>query len=117
MPRPETILFPRGERVEERRRNAEDRKLRDEFFDHPTLLAISRLVSRGLFESLDYPISTGKEGGVFRASGAGGFRAVKVYRIGNAVFRTLPPYVLEEFRREAGARGFAHLVADWTRRE
>ncbi|MCI4363415.1 MAG: serine protein kinase RIO, partial [Thermoplasmata archaeon] len=46
-----------------------------------------------------------------------GFRAVKVYRIGNAVFRTLPPYVLEEFRREAGARGFAHLVADWTRRE
>jgi RIO kinase 1 len=117
MPRPETILFPRGERVEERRRNAEDRKLRDEFFDHPTLLAVSRLVTRGLFESLDYPISTGKEGGVFRASGAGGYRAVKVYRIGNAVFRTLPPYVLEEFRREAGARGFAHLVADWTRRE
>ncbi|MCI4335414.1 MAG: serine protein kinase RIO [Thermoplasmata archaeon] len=117
MGRPQAMVFPRGERVQERRRDADDRKLRDEFFDHPTLLAISRLISRGLFESVDYPIATGKEGGVFRASGAGGFRAVKVYRIGNSVFRSLPPYVLEEFRREVGVGGFAQLISAWTRRE
>jgi RIO kinase 1 len=114
---PRSVLFPRGVRVEERRRDADHRKLRDEFFDHPTLLAVSHLVSRGLFESVDFPISMGKEGGVFRASGAAGYCAVKVYRIGNSVFRTLPAHVLEEFRREVGERRGVPQISAWTRRE
>ena len=118
MPRPTEVAFPsRKERVEDRRKEREQRKLRDEFFDHATLLTISRLVTQGQFEAIDFPISTGKEGGVFRASGAEGFRAVKIYRIGNAVFRGLPPHVLEEFRRELSDRNFPRLVAAWTRRE
>jgi RIO kinase 1 len=117
MPRPEAILFPRWERVEERRKEEDRRKLQDEFFDHATLLAIGQLVNRGLFEAIDFPISTGKEGGVFRTSGAAGFRALKVYRIGNTVFRNLPPHVVEEFRRGSGLRGASRVIAAWTRRE
>jgi len=111
-------MFPsRKERVEDRRKEGEHRKLRDEFFDHPTLLAVSRLITQGQFDALDYPISKGKEGGVFRATSGEGFRAVKVYRIGNTVFRNLPPYVMELFRRESSERNFARLVSAWTRRE
>jgi RIO kinase 1 len=118
VPRPEDVAFPpRKERFEDRRKEGEQRKLRDEFFDHSTLLAISRLVNRGLFSQVDYPISKGKEGGVFRATADDGYRAVKVYRIGNSVFRSLPPHVIEEFRREASERNFARLVYAWTRRE
>ncbi len=118
MPRPEELLFPtRKERFEDRRKEREHRKLAGEFFDHPTLLAVSRLISQGQFESLEFPISTGKEGGVFRATGPGGFRAVKVYRIGNAIFRRLPPHALEDLRREASVRNYARLVYAWTRRE
>ena len=118
MPRPTDVAFPRRkERFDDRRKEREQRKLRDEFFDHATLLTISRLVNQGQFDAIDFPISTGKEGGVFRASGAGGFRAVKIYRIGNAVFRALPPHVLAEFRRELSDRNFARLVTAWTRRE
>jgi RIO kinase 1 len=118
MPRPEEVMFPsRKERFEDRRKEREQRKVRDEFFDHRTLLAISRLISQGEFAALDYPISTGKEGGVFRATTAEGFRAVKVYRIGNTVFRNLPPHVLELFRQEASQRNFTRLVSAWTRRE
>lgn len=118
MPRPMEVMFPsRKERFEDRRREGEHRKLRDEFFDHRTLLAISRLVTQGEFEALDYPIATGKEGGVFRASGAGGYRAVKVYRIGNAIFRAIPPHVLEAFRRDAAHRNFTQRIYAWTRRE
>ncbi|HEV2316358.1 MAG TPA: RIO1 family regulatory kinase/ATPase [Thermoplasmata archaeon] len=118
MPRPDEVAFPsRKERFEDRRKEGEHRKLRDEFFDHATLLAISRLVTQGQFDTLDFPIATGKEGGVFRASSAAGFRAVKVYRIGNSVFRSLPPHVIEEFRRESSERNFARLVSAWTRRE
>ncbi len=116
---PEELLYPtRAERVEDRRKERQQRKLVDEFFDHATLLAIGRLVNQGQFQSVDYPISTGKEGGVFRASGPAGFRAVKIYRIGNSIFRHVPPYVIEWLRREVGAMGnTARMIYAWTRRE
>jgi len=117
MPRPVDVVFPGRERFEDRRRDDDQRKLLDEFFDHSTLLAVHRLIHRGLFDTIDYPISTGKEGGVFRATAADGLRAVKIYRIGNTTFRNLPPYALEQLRRESSARNFGGLVLAWTRRE
>ena len=117
MPRPVDLVFPRRERFEDRRKDSGQRKLLDEFFDHGTLLAVSRLVNRGLFDLLDYPISQGKEGGVFRASKGSEFRAVKIYRISNTTFRHLPPYALEELRREASASNYGGLIFAWTRRE
>ncbi len=118
MPHPAELLFPRRkERFEDRRREDASRKLLDEFFDHPTLLTVSRLVTQGQFEAIDYPISTGKEGGVFRATAGDGFRAVKIYRVGNAVFRRIPLHALEELRREASEGNFRRLIYGWTRRE
>jgi RIO kinase 1 len=117
MPRSETTVFPRREREEDRRKETDQRKLLDEFFDHATLLAVSRLITQGQFDSLDFPISTGKEGGVFRATSGKEFRAVKVYRIGNTVFRHLPAYAVEELRRETSARNYGGLIFAWTRRE
>ena len=117
MPRPEDVVFPGRERFEDRRKEREQRKLLDEFFDHATLLAISRLVNRGLFDAVDFPVSVGKEGGVFRATREDGYRAVKVYRISNTSFRNLPLYALEELKREASARNYGGLIFAWTRRE
>ncbi|MGD0250411.1 MAG: serine protein kinase RIO [Thermoplasmata archaeon] len=117
MPRPEEVVFPRHERVEDRRKELSHRKLLDEFFDRATLLAVSRLVNRELFDQIDYPISTGKEGGVFRATKGEEFRAVKIYRISNTAFRHLPAYALEELRREASLRNYGGLIFAWTRRE
>jgi RIO kinase 1 len=119
MPDPEELLYPtRTERVEDRRKERQQRKLVDEFFDHATLLAIGRLINQGHFRSVDYPISTGKEGGVFRATAAEGYRAVKIYRIGNSIFRHVPPYVIEWLRREVGAMGnTSRMIFAWTRRE
>ncbi len=117
MPRTYDAVFPRRERSEDRRKDAGQRKLLDEFFDHGTLLAVSRLVTQGQFDVLDHPISQGKEGGVFRATKGSEFRAVKIYRISNSAFRHLPPYAVEELRREASARNFGGLIFAWTRRE
>ena len=118
MPRPEELIFPsRKERFEDRRKETSTRKLLDEFFDHQTLLAVSRLVTQGQFDAIDYPVSTGKEGGVFRASGASGYRAVKIYRVSNSVFRHLPPYAIEELRRSTSTGNFGRMIYAWTRRE
>ncbi len=118
MPRPEDVVFPRRrERTEDRTKETAQRKLLDEFFDHATLLAVSRLVNQGLFESIDFPVSTGKEGGVFRATRGAEFRAVKVYRIGNTTFRHLPAHALEQLRQQTSVRNYGGLVIAWTRRE
>lgn len=117
VPRSLDVVFPRRERVEDRRKDLDQRKLLDEFFDHGTLLAVSRLVNQGAFDILDHPISSGKEGGVFRASKGTELRAVKIYRISNTMFRRLPPYALEELRREASLRNYGGLIFAWTRRE
>ncbi|MCI4373754.1 MAG: serine protein kinase RIO [Thermoplasmata archaeon] len=118
MPRPTEVVLPtRRERFDDRRKDSSQRKLLDEFFDHRTLLTISRLITQGQFDSLDFPVATGKEGGVFRATAGKEFRAVKVYRIGNTTFRNLPAYAIDELRRETSIRDFAGLVYAWTRRE
>ncbi len=112
------MVYPRRrERFEDRRKERADRKLLDDFFDHPTLLTISGLISSGAFQQLDFPVATGKEGGVFRASSEDGFRAVKVYRIGNSSYRRLPAYALDELRRETSLHNFTSLIVAWTRRE
>ena len=118
MPRPEDVVLPRRrERFEDRRKEESHRDLLDQFFDHSTLLAVSRLINRGLFESIDRPVAVGKEGGVFRATVGGEYRAVKIYRIANTTFHHLPPYALEELRRETSVRNFGGLIFAWTRRE
>jgi RIO kinase 1 len=118
MARAEELVFPRRrERWEDRRKEGTHRKLLDEFFDHPTLLAVSRMVTSGLITSVDFPIATGKEGGVFRATSGGELRAVKIYRISNTTFRHLPAYALEELREQTSVRNFGGLIFGWTRRE
>lgn len=118
MPRPEEVALPsRRERFEDRRKEASHRDLLDQFFDHRTLLAVSRLVNQGLIDSIDFPIATGKEGGVFRATRGDEYRAVKIYRIANATFRNLPAYALDELRRETSVRNYGGLIFAWTRRE
>jgi RIO kinase 1 len=107
----------RRERFEDRRKESSQRDLLDQFFDHRTLLAVSRLVNQGQFDSIDFPVATGKEGGVFRATKGDEYRAVKIYRIGNTTFHNLPAYALEELGRETSVRNYGGLIIAWTRRE
>lgn len=83
-------------RVEEWRiriKDADERKTYDEVFDRRTLLDFQKLISDRTIEMLDYPVATGKEGNVFRATSSKGARAVKVYRVSTATFRTISRYI------------------------
>ncbi len=62
-------------------------KIESEVFDKFTLLILSKLIKKGIVESVDYPISTGKEANVFRATNPnGGNIAIKIYKIDTAPF-------------------------------
>ncbi len=63
-------------------------------FDKKTLLTLSRIMKKGIFETLDYVISTGKEANVYRATKGGGkFLAVKIYKVETARFFRRDSYI------------------------
>lgn len=88
-------------------KDADQRKTYDEVFDQSTLLTIYDMMSSGILDTLDFPIATGKEGNVFRATTPGGeFIAVKIYRISNATFKNIQKYIAgdERFRNVGKSR-------------
>ena len=57
-------------------------KVESEVFDKTSLIDLSKLMKKGIIQTVDYPVSTGKEANVFRATAAdGSFIAVKIYKI------------------------------------
>lgn len=69
-------------------------KLESEVFDRSTLLTLSKLMGRGIFDSLDNPISTGKEANVFMATASSGSHlAVKIYKVETTRFMRRKEYL------------------------
>jgi RIO kinase 1 len=80
-------------------------KLESEVFDRPTLLELSKLIGKGILDTIDYPVSTGKEANVFRATTPSGSNiAVKIYKIETTHFMCRKEYLegdprFKKFRR------------------
>ena len=75
-------------------KSVEDRKTYDEVFDRDTLLVLYKMLSSKVLKSLDYPISTGKEGNIFRASGEEKeLFAVKIYRTSTSTYKNFTKYI------------------------
>lgn len=90
-------------KVKAKRKDADDRKTLDEVFDQPTLLVLFKLISNGYLETLDYPVSTGKEANVFHGTTPqGDALAVKIFRTNTATFRSFMTYI-------AGDPRFGHV--------
>jgi len=64
-------------------------------FDEKTLRVLVHFLDKGLIKSLDYPVASGKESIVFRASTAteGRFVAVKVFKYETSAFRKFAEYI------------------------
>lgn len=99
----EFVLNRLDTKVKARRKDADDRKTLDEVFDKNTLLVLYKYISSGYLETLDYPVSTGKEANVFHATTPqGGSLAVKIFRTNTATFRSFMTYI-------AGDPRFGHV--------
>ncbi|MGV8085721.1 MAG: serine protein kinase RIO [Candidatus Bilamarchaeum sp.] len=65
----------------------ERQKVESEVFDQRTLKVLSKLIKKGMLQSVDYPVSTGKEANVFRATTpSGSMVAVKIYKVETGPF-------------------------------
>ncbi|MEM2909110.1 MAG: serine protein kinase RIO [Candidatus Bilamarchaeaceae archaeon] len=69
-------------------------KIESEVFDKKTLLILARLIKKGIIATIDFPVSTGKEADVFRATTPEGtYVAVKIYKIETAPFLRRLAYI------------------------
>ncbi len=101
-----------------RRKDSEDRKTYDEVFDKENLMRVYKLFSDGVIDQIDYPISTGKEGNVFRATTSDGAPlALKIYRTSTATFKDMARYIAGDPRFKGVSRNRRKLIMAWASKE
>ncbi len=91
-------------------------KTEGEVFEKSTLKAIWKLMEAGYITTFDFPISTGKEGNVFRAIRDKEFVAVKIYRINTATFRSISKYLMYEVPRKI-RKDRRSIIFAWAQKE
>lgn len=103
---------------ERRIKDSEDSKVMDEVFDRSTLLVLYDLLKHERIKSVEFPISTGKEGNVFMALDSDGLPvALKIYRVTNADFRNFTNYIIGDSRFEGISHNKRKLVYAWCQKE
>lgn len=99
-------------------RHGVDRKTEDEVFDKNTLKTLEKMISDRVIDCIDFPVSTGKEGNVFRAiTPEKKFVAVKIYRVSTSTFKHISKYILGDPRFEDIHKNHRNLVYSWTSKE
>ena len=111
------LLEERVQVLERRRKDADHGKTYDEVFDENTLMAIYKFVSGDIVRTVDYPVSTGKEGNVFHATTSEGAAALKIYRVTNATWRSLAEYLQGDPRFKRIGRSFREMISVWAQKE
>ena len=95
-----------------------DRKTQDEVFDKTTLHTFEKFISDGVIDTLDFPISTGKEGNVFRGlTPDKKFVAVKIYRTSTATFKHISQYIIGDPRFKSMPKNKRGIIYAWTKKE
>ena len=99
-------------------RTGDERQTMSEVFDDDTILGIYKLMKDGVIDTLEYPVSTGKEGNVFAARDPKGkMVALKIYRTSNATFNRISRYIDgdKRFRGLSGSR--RKIIMAWASKE
>ncbi len=95
----------------------EIRRTSSEIFDEHTLMLLYKLLSDGAFDTLEFPISTGKEANIFRGTKGDRFVAVKIYRVATATFKTFGKYIIGDPRFRSIGKDHRSLISLWAKKE
>jgi RIO kinase 1 len=95
-----------------------DRKTLDEVFDKPTLLKLGKLISDKIIDTLDFPISTGKEANIFRGTTPDKeYVAVKIYRTSTMTFKHIFKYIEGDPRFNCSNKNRREIIYEWAKKE
>lgn len=93
-------------------------KIYQGIFDDCTMKTLVKLAGKRHFDSIDYPISTGKEADVYRATKSGvEFLAIKIYRIETSNFKAMQNYLIGDIRFDKTKSSKRSIVETWCKKE
>jgi RIO kinase 1 len=96
----------------------EERKTESEVWDRQTLDANYKFMKKGLIDTVEHPISTGKEANVFLALDPEGEPlVVKIYRTSTADFRGIEEYIMGDPRFPGRRTNKRQVIFAWARKE
>ena len=98
-------------------KDADQYKVEQDVFDEVTLLALYKLVTKGLISEIGGPISTGKEANVFFGSIGERSIAIKIYRVQTANFKAMTEYMIGDRRFSNIRKNRKDIIFAWTKKE
>jgi RIO kinase 1 len=105
-------------KIERREHDADDRKTYDEVFDHSTLLTVYKLISDKILNTIEFPISTGKEANLFKGTTTDkNDIAIKIYRVATSTIRNYTKYIIGDPRFKRIKKDHRQVVYAWARKE
>lgn len=104
--------------IERFSKDAERLKIYQGVFDDYTFRTLAELAGKGYFNTLDYPISTGKEADVYRATKKDkSYVAVKIYRVETSNFRNMYDYLAGDIRFAHIKKNKRSIIKTWCQKE
>jgi RIO kinase 1 len=93
-------------------------KTLDEVFDKRSLLAFYKLFTKGILDRVDFPISTGKEANIYKATTPKGKPVVvKVYRTSTSTFKHMWDYIEFDPRFKSVYSARQRIIYEWAKKE
>jgi RIO kinase 1 len=93
-------------------------KVEGKVYDKRTLMAIFKLMKRGIIKTLESTVKEGKESVVVAAKNKEGeWLAVKIYRVEHSDFKSMWKYLISDYRFERIRKSRWHVVINWAKRE
>jgi len=93
------------------------RSVFNKVFDSATINAVHELARKRFFEELEFVISTGKEGNVFRCKAGENFYALKIYKVDTSDFKHMNKYILGDERFKEVKKDRLEIIKLWTKKE
>ena len=93
------------------------RSVFNKVFDTATLTAVHELSRKKFFEELEFVISTGKEGNVFRCAMGENHYALKIFKVDTSDFKHMNEYIIGDERFKEIRKDKLEIVKLWTKKE
>jgi len=109
-----------ADRIVKEERLIKDENARSVFnkvFDRATLASVYELARKKFFDEIEFVISTGKEGNVFRCISGNNFYALKIFKVDTSSFRHMQDYIVGDERFKDIRKDKLEIVKLWTKKE
>ena len=108
------------EHLQKEKRLIKDENTRAVFnkvFDKATIASVHELARKRFFDEIEFVISTGKEGNVFRCIAKNNYYALKIFKVDTSDFKHMTLYIAGDERFKEIRKDKLEIVKLWTRKE